>query len=229
MDKSLGIKKKVVFLHTSLVFILKETLLFDLMKEILPAVEIVNIVDDGMLREVMSNGRITSEVLKRMAHYVSAAEAYGVDAILNTCSSLGPASDTIKPFTHIPILRIDEGMAEKAVSEGCKIGVLATVGSTVKPTVDIIRAKAEEISKKVEVKTSLAEGAFDLLMKGDTTAHDERVIERANEISGWADCIALAQSSMARLGKRVSEETGLPVYTSPRLGVEHLAKILDQR
>ena len=218
---------RVALLHTSLVFIQRERLLFEIIQELLPDVELINIIEDGMLREVMNMGRITPDITRRMCLYVLAAEAMGVDAIFNTCSSLGPTMDTARQIVSIPIVKIDDGMAEKAAQEGYKIGVLATVPTTLPPTVALIREKAQSIHKEVETREALSKGAFDLLMQNQVERHDEMVLLTAHETAQWADMLVLAQCSMARLAPVIEKEVGLPVLSSPRLGVELLKKVLS--
>jgi Asp/Glu/hydantoin racemase len=213
-------------LHTSLVFIQRERLLLEIFQELLPQIELVNIIEDGMLQEVIRFGRIAPEVTRRMCFYALAAEAMGVDAIFNTCSSLGPTMDTARQIVSIPIVKIDDGMAEKAAQEGRKIGVLATVPTTLPPTVALIREKAERINKEVETREALSKGAFDLLMQNQVERHDEMVLLTARETAQWADMLVLAQCSMARLAPMIEKEVGLPVLSSPRLGVELLKKVL---
>jgi len=221
------VEKRVALLHTSFVFFQRERLLFDLLEELLPNVELINIVEDKMLREVMDKGYITPDVTRRMCYYVLAAEAMGVDAVFSTCSSLGSTMDVAKELVDIPIVKIDEGMAEKAAREGQRISVLATVSTTLKPTINLIAEKAQAIGKKIEAREALCRGAFELLMKGDMDCHDDMVADKASEASQWADTVVLAQCSMARLAPRLSTETGLPVLSSPRLGVEHLKRVLE--
>ena len=71
-----------------------------------------------------------------MCRYVQSAESLGVDLIVNQCSSVGEAFAIASRCTAIPTLRVDEPMAEKAVSLGTRLGVIATVASTVKPSCD---------------------------------------------------------------------------------------------
>jgi len=219
--------KKVALIHTSFVFINRETLIFDLFDEILPDVERINIVDDQMLADVMNRGYITPEVNNRMCHYVMAAVAMGVDAIFNTCSSVGPAFDVAKRTVSIPTLKIDDAMAKKAADDGNKVGVMATVPTTLDPTIALIQEKAKAMNKDLETKKALTEGAFKILMDGDVNSHDDMVSAKAKEVAEWADTIVLAQCSMARLAPRLSDETGLPVLSSPRLGVELLKTVLE--
>lgn len=219
-------KKKVALLHTSFVFIQRERLLFDIFAELLPDVELTNIVDDGMLRDVIKLGMIPPEIIKRMCHYVLAADEMGVDAIFNTCSSLGPAIDTARHLVSIPIVKIDDGMAELAANTGNRIGILATVPTTLPPTSALIQEKALKTGRRVETQEALSKGAFDLLMSNQIEQHDDMVTQTARELSGWADLLVLAQCSMARLAPRLEAEVGLTVLSSPRLGVTHLKKIL---
>ncbi len=221
-------KKKIALLHTSLVFIQREALVFQLFQELLPEAELINIIEDKMLKQVTDTGVITPDLIRRMCYYALAAEAMGADAIFNTCSSLGPAADVARKLVKIPLVKIDEGMAEVAAREGNRIGVLATVPTTLKPTVNLLHEKAEAVNRRIETREALAAGAFDLLMNGQTEAHDACVVEKAQEASGWADMLVLAQCSMARIAPRLEKETGLPVLSSPRLGIERLKQVLEQ-
>ncbi len=218
--------KQVVLIHTSLVFFQREPLLFELFKEILPDVTITNIIEDKMLQVVMDNEFISPEITRRMCYYALSAESMGADAIFNTCSSLGPTMDVVRKIVKIPVVKIDEGMAEKVAKESRHVGVLATVATTLKPTIDLIELHATQLGKDVETKPFLSAGAFNLLMGGNTELHDLAVIQKAKEASEWADSIALAQCSMARLGPRIANEINIPVFSSPRLGVEHLKRVL---
>ena len=219
--------KRVVLVHTSFALLGSNRMLYDIFEELLPDVELINIVDDAMLKEVMAGGRITPGVTRRMCYYFLAAEAMGVDAIFAVCSSLGPATDVARELVSIPVVKIDEAMAEKVAREGRRIGVLATVATTLGPTAGLIEHKAEGVGRQLEIRQALCEGAFELLMSGDVDAHNDMIATRARELSEWADALVLAQSTMTRLAPRLAQETGLPVWTSPRLGVEHLKQVLS--
>jgi Asp/Glu/hydantoin racemase len=217
---------RVALIHTSFVFFDREPLLFDLFDEIIPEVERLNIVDDQMLAEVMENASITPEITRRMCFYLLAAEASDVDAIFNTCSSLGPAFDVAKELVSIPCVKIDDGMAEQAAKDGKKIAVLATVPTTLPPTAALIQEKAYQQGEEIEIRRFLCEGAFDLLMEGEKERHDDMVSQKSIESAQWADTLVLAQCSMARLAPRLSEETDRSVLSSPRLGVKGLKAVL---
>ncbi len=218
--------KRVALLHTSLVFFQRERLLFDLFAELLPDVELINIIEDKILKQVMDRGCITPDVTRRMCYYVLAADAMGVDAVFNCCSSLGPTMDAARQLVSIPIIKIDEGMAEEAARHGEKVAVLATVPTTLKPNIDLIQEQAKVLGKVVSTREGLCAGAFELLMGGDAERHDDMVATKAKELSCWADTLVLGQCSMARLAPRLSQETGRTVLASPRLGIMRLKKVL---
>ena len=103
---------KVVLIHTSPVSLNDLKALF---KEIVPEVEMVNIIDDSLLDEVKKNGKINSNIISRMCSYVQVAKTLKPDLIFNQCSSVGEAFDIARKQADCKTLKIDEPMAEKAV------------------------------------------------------------------------------------------------------------------
>ncbi len=219
--------KRVALIHTSFVFIQRETMIFDLLAELLPDVELVNIVEDKMLKQVTDTGCITPDIVRRMCFYVLAAEAMGADAVFNVCSSLGPTMNVARQLVSIPVLKIDEGMAEEAAQHGHNIAVLATVPTTLKPNIDLIEEKAAQYGTEVQLRDFLCRGAFELLMQGDKERHDGMVLAKAQEAAAWADTLVLGQCSMARLAPHLAAETGRIVLASPRLGILKLKRALE--
>ena len=219
--------KKVAMLHTSFVFVNVEPTVTDLFEEILPDVEVVHFVDSGVLATVMEEGSISEASTKRMVYMAQAAEEAGADVIFSACSSLGPTMDVAGEVVNVPIVKIDDGMSRQAAERATRIGVLATVATTLEPTVNLIEEKAAALGKEVTIKRMLTEGAFETLMGGEKELHDQMVSESAQELAGEVEIIVLAQASMARLAPRLAEETGLEVMTSPRLGVEYVKQTLS--
>ena len=215
---------KVAVLHTSFVFVNVEPVFNDLLAELLPGAEVIHFVDSDVLATVMREGGISEASAARMVHLAEAAEAAGADVIFSACSSLGPSMDIARNVVRTPIVKIDDAMALQAAQQGTEIGVLATVPTTLKPTSDLILAKAAEIGRKVRIHQRLSEGAFDTLMSGDRARHDDMVSSEAALLAKDVDLIVLAQASMSRLAGRLQDERGRPVLTSPRLGVEYLVK-----
>lgn len=219
--------QKVAVLHTSLVFINVESSVTDLLEEILPDAEVLHFVDSDVLATVMREGGISRASTNRMVHLARAAEEAGADVIFSACSSLGPAMEVARERVGVPIVRIDDGMTRLAVERAARIGVLATVPTTLGPTADLIDQKATESGKEVEILRHLSEGAFETLMGGEREQHDRMVLESALELAPQVEILVLAQASMTRLAPLLVRETGLEVLTSPRSGVEYVRRMLD--
>jgi Asp/Glu/hydantoin racemase len=200
----------------------------ELAAELMPEVETFDIVDETLLRDATREGRVSLDTARRLFAHLAAAERHGADAILVRCSSVGGVVDAARPFAGIPLLRVDQAMAEQAVERGARIGVLATLWSTLRPTAALIERTARERERSVEVRDRLCDGAFEALREGDTAHHDELVRELLRELIGWADVIVLAQASMARVVDSLSEdERRTPILSSPRLGMERIRDILS--
>jgi Asp/Glu/hydantoin racemase len=217
---------RIGMLHTSFVFINRETMLLDLFSELLPDAQLVHFVDSEVLDAVVAEGRISEASVGRMRHLALAAQEADVQVIFSACSSLGPAIELIRDDVDVPIVRVDEAMARRAVAQAERIGVLATVPSTLGPTADLIQQEATRAGREVEIVPQLAEGGFDALMAGDRDRHDDIVVQAARTLAERCQVIVLAQASMARMEARLSEETGLEVLSSPRLGVESVSEVL---
>ncbi len=215
--------KKVYIIHTSLVSHAELNTLF---AELVPDAKVHNIVDDSLLHDVMQNGGITPKVISRMCAYVQAAAANGADLIFNQCSSVGEAADIAAQLVSVPVLKVDAAMAEKAVELGKKIGVVATVRSTMKPSCNLVRSKAAEAGKQIDVVEYLVDGALDVLMKEkNREKHNAMVLESVRSAEAECDVIVLAQGSMTVLLPEL-QDVKKPVLTSPRLGVERARKLL---
>jgi hypothetical protein len=118
-------------------------------------------------------------------------------------------------------------MAEKAVAEGRKVGVLATLSTTLAPTVDLVRRKAAEAGREIEIVEHLCEGAFEAVMAGDGATHDRFVGAAITEAMRGVDAIVLAQASMARVVSALPPEAiPAPVFSSPERGVERAGDVL---
>lgn len=165
---------------------------------------------------------------RRVAGYVLSAVDADADAILVTCSSIGPAVDAARPFCPVPLVRVDEGMAERALALGERIGVLATLSTTLDPTRDLIQRLAVSAGRAPKVVAKVCEGAFPALSAGDREQHDRLVADGIRSLAREVDVIVLAQASMARvLATDGPGAIGIPVLSSPELGVLKLKSVLE--
>jgi Asp/Glu/hydantoin racemase len=220
--------KTLALIHTSFIFVKVDPLIDHLLAEILPDVRLIHILDDSLLADVMKANHVTPDVTRRVCAYIQAAETAGANAALSLCSSLGPAIDTARKLVNIPVLKIDEAMAEEAVAAAKKIGVLATVESTLTPTLDLVRSKIETSGRRsVEVHARLVPNALQILLSGNRERHDQLIIEAARQLAPQVDILLLAQGSMTRLASQLTEETGCRVLSSPRSGISQARQALE--
>ena len=215
-------KKCVFMVHTSPVSLSDLKALF---AELAPEVVVRNIIDDSLLAEVLSQGGVTEGVRSRMREYYKCAESAGADLIFNQCSSVGEAADLAAEHVRVPVLKVDVPMAEKACLSGQRVGVVATLRTTLGPTCRLIRKTAERLGRKVEVVEALCEGAFDKLVAGERKKHNEMVIATIRELATQVDVVVCAQGIMVALLPDLGK-TPVPVLTSLRLGVERAAQML---
>lgn len=213
--------KTVFAIHTGpvLVDVFKK-----LFPELLPDVRLVNVVDDSLLNDVRAAGGLTPSVTRRIVGYGMLAEASGADAILNCCSSVGEAADLLAQTVSIPVVKIDKRMAIQAVGQGSRIGIVATVATTLDPTERLIQRTASEAGKSITTKRYLVNSAFDALLSGNSEEHDRLLKAEIGKAMGENDVVVLAQGSMARLVP--SLEQTVPVLSSPRLSLEALKEQL---
>jgi Asp/Glu/hydantoin racemase len=118
-------------------------------------------------------------------------------------------------------------MADKAVQAGRRIGVIATLPTTLNPTTDLVHRRAAVAGKEIELTSKLCEGAFEALMSGDTAKHDSLVASALRELSTQVDVILLAQASMARVVDTLAPaDRRVPIFASPPLAIDYLAAVL---
>jgi Asp/Glu/hydantoin racemase len=195
--------------------------------DMLAECEVVNFVDDSILPQLAQNGGDLSAVEERLVHYARFAEQVGADVILEACSSVGELVAKMRAAVPIPIVRIDEMMAEEAVQRGSRLGVAATLQTTLQPTTRLLRAKAQAAGKQVTVTPLLIEGAFQKLMSGDREGYDKLLIEKLQELARITDVVVLAQASMARVLPGLPAAEQGKFMSSPRLAMEKVKNILS--
>ena len=216
--------KTLALIHTSATLV---PVFAQLCKDQLPGVATFNIVDDSLVRAIGARGALTAEIARRVAGYIASAEAGGADFILVTCSSIGPAVEAAAPFAGVPVLRVDQPMADEAVRTGRRIGVIATLPTTLEPTADLVRRRAAMAGREIELTSRLCAGAFDALLSGDAAKHDAMVAAALAELAAQVDVVVLAQASMARVVDALPDaDRRIPILASPPLAIDFLATVL---
>jgi Asp/Glu/hydantoin racemase len=213
-------QKTLGLIHTSATLV---PVFAELCSKYLPNVKVFNIVDDSLIKNTIACGELTPSTSKRVVNYAASAEEAGADFILYTCSSIGPAVEVAAALTGVPVLRVDQPMADRAVQSGKRIGVIATLSTTLEPTSDLVRRRAIVAGKEIELKSVLCEGAFDALMSGDAATHDKKVGDALKQLVNEVDVIVLAQASMGRVVDTLDKaDKKIPILASPTIAIEYL-------
>jgi Asp/Glu/hydantoin racemase len=217
---------QIAFIHTSPSMI---PVFKTLATELLPGVNIFNMVDESLLCDIIRDGCCPAKTAKRLVNHVIEADDAGANYILVTCSSMGRAVEASRIMVNAKVLRVDEPMANTAVATGPRIAVIATLPSTLEPTAALIQSRADSSHKKISLTTTVVPGAFDAVISGDGAKHDALVSAALKDLSKKSDVIVLAQASMARVVDSLpASEKPIPILSSPRLAIEHLASLLKK-
>ncbi|HEX4267514.1 MAG TPA: aspartate/glutamate racemase family protein [Steroidobacteraceae bacterium] len=216
--------RRICLIHTAPLMVQVFT---PLCRDRLPDVKVTQIINESMIKDTIEAGGIRQPTIDALITFADASFKMGTELVMVTCSSIGPAVDLIRDRFQKPVLRVDEPMAEAAVARGRKIGVAATLRTTLEPTSELLLRKAKEAGKDVELVECLCEGAFDAILAGDTETHDMLVSKAMTNKLGDVDVIVLAQASMARVVDRLPPEAiTAPVLSSPALAMEYIRERL---
>ena len=189
---------------------------------------IYNIVDDSILPRILNNGSISPEIASTVYQHISSAEKIGSAIILDTCSSISEVVDMVSPLVPIPVIKIDDVMTDEAVKVADTIGVVATIETTLNPTMNQLKKKMVKAGKDINIVPLLCSDAYKALInEGNPEKHDLLLYEGIEKIIEDVDAIVLAQASMARLLPKLRKLTNKPILTSPESAVEKVLGLLN--
>ena len=193
----------------------------------IPDVEVMHVCDDAIQRDNIRAGVgvIPKVNYFKFAQYAHNLEEAGVDMILLACSTFNYAAELARPLVNIPIMQIDRPMMEEAVRHGRRVGMLATLATTVPSSERLLRIVAAEQKREVEITTVLRAEAFAAIQKGDTATHNRILLEEIEKLSDGVDSIVMAQLSMSAL-EPLLHNTRVPVFNSGATGFGRIRQML---
>lgn len=196
--------------------------------KIIPEVNIMHVVDDTIQRDNIAAGvgNIPKVNYFKFAQYAHNLEEAKVDLILLACSTFNYAAELARPMVNTPIAQIDRPMMELAVKTGKRIGLLATLSTTVPSSERLLRIVSAEAKKEIEIQTVLCSEAFEEYTKGNIEKHNEILLENIDSLSKSVDVIVMAQLSMSALAPSLGK-TRVPVYNSGTTGFERVRQMLE--
>ncbi len=205
----------LAFLHTAAVHV--ETF-GSLARELDAAVPLRHEVREHLLAEARAAG-MSDGVRADVAAAVRALAAEGAKVVVVTCSTIGAVAEAAGKSAGVDVLRIDRPMVEEAVASGRRVLVVAALQSTLAPTLELLHEVAAAAERRVEIEQLLCEAAWQRFELGDRAGYALAIARAIEARAKLADLVLLAQASMAPAAELV-RHLGIPVLSSPRLGVQ---------
>jgi hypothetical protein len=188
-------------------------------------IELVHHVRPDLLEAAELEGGLTGDIVAQTVWAMRELES-DVDAVLLTCSTLGPAVD-LAPEGRVPWLRADAALADLAVTRGRHIAVLCAAETTLVPTTELFNTAALRMDAPPQIDVWHVPGAWAAFKDGNIAAYYLMLTEAANAAyAGGADVVAFAQASMA--GASLDANHGIPL-TSPRAALERAVELAAGR
>ena len=209
----------IAFLHTAQVHV--ET--FEaLVQELAPQCKRTHHVAPELFASAQTDGLMsisaqTYEILEKLQT---------ADAVLCTCSTLGPLIDSFAR-TNPKVVRIDRPLMEAAVKSGPKILIRICLESTREATLALLNDCAKEAEDLTYIEVIMCDAAWPYFESGDMKAFSaeiDRATRQSIDEENTPDCIVLAQASMG-IATDVLTDLGMPILSSPMLAMQRLLTV----
>lgn len=200
---------KIAFLHTAEQHV---QTFADLMQDY--DVELIQIVKPKLLARAQQFGleNVRAETTKILQDLATA------DAVVCTCSTLGPIADDFSE-NHSHVLRIDKPLMQAALQYAPNIAVVICLKSTQQSTLDLLNHCAKQAGVTINPQVILCADAWQHFEAGDQAKFAQSIAEQVkSEMSVNTSCIILAQASM-RVAEPLLENLGMPILSSPKLAI----------
>lgn len=210
-----GHKMRIALLHTAEVHVATFDAIF---ADLDVDVELIHHVAPELLERAKTDGidSVRADVLAVLDGLM------GADAVVCTCSTLGPLADEVaQSAPHV--FRVDRPLMEQACQDGANIVVALCLDSTRQATLDLLDACAQERQRAISPRVLICRDAWAFFESGDSAGYAESI---ANAISDHLastpdiDCVILAQASM-RVAETYLTDLKIPVHSAPELAARH--------
>jgi hypothetical protein len=181
-------------------------------------IDLHHVVRADLLAEAERAGRLT-QAITDLTGEILCNLAVDADAVLLTCSTLGPVIETVAAVT---VLRVDAALAHEAVKDGGTVVVLCAVATTMESTRSLFEKAARMSEAKIAVQ--LVPGAWDTFKAGDTARYLTMIAQAADDaMRAGASRVALAQASMFGAAKLCT--SGILPLNSPLAGLKAAVRV----
>lgn len=194
-----------------------------------PELDLVHLLDDGLMGCFQREDHDAVERrLGELLDYALQHEAPRM-ALLSCSAARRDLAGKLAARRGIPVLKIDELLARKAVAVGSRLGLVVSFPPSRPIVENLLRAAAAEQDRNVDLRTVLVAEASAALLAGDAAGHDELLLAAVETLRREAcDVIVLGQVSMARLLSKLTGRQGPPVLCSLPLSLEAVRAALGR-
>ncbi|MCK0121248.1 aspartate/glutamate racemase family protein [Loktanella sp. F6476L] len=197
---------RIACLHTAQVHVATFTDFFD---DKAPDAQVIHVVRDDLLALAQVGG--IAMVEEPFMNAVAALDE--ADAILCTCSTLGPLVDQLG---NPKVVRIDRPVMNVATGVGPKPLLALCLESTRAASLDLLMQAGANLTPTVH----LCDGAWAFFEAGDMAGFADAIASSIRTVADGHDCVVLGQASM-RVAEPALRDLGIPVLSSPALAVDH--------
>ncbi|MDE0779116.1 MAG: aspartate/glutamate racemase family protein [Alphaproteobacteria bacterium] len=199
-------------------------------EELWPEAEPVCVLDQSLYADFINDDMTVPDVMPeecyaRIARLLRYSQNSGADAIIFCGSVFGRLVEAGRDGMDVPVLTSYEAMIEAAFGQGNRLGVLATTPGTIKCLSDDIFSYAAANNLTYDLISDVADGAFEILLEGDRSAHDDLVVQSAQSLTD-CDSLMLGQFSMGLVQRKIAQIEGRPIFTAPHTAVAKLKTVL---
>ena len=196
---------RIALLHTAQVHVATFTELF---AEKAPDAQLWHMVREDLLAQAQVGGlEIVAEPM-----FNALAELAEADAILCTCSTLGPLVDQLG---NPKAIRIDRPVMQAAAQVGSKPLLALCLESTRAASLALLKDAGA-----ADPTVHMCDGAWAAFEAGDMAAFAAAIAASVRDGVDGHDCVVLGQASM-RVAEPLLADLGVPVLSSPALAVDH--------
>jgi len=205
----------LAFLHTAEVHV--ET--FDgLVAHAAPDVDVIHVVAPDLLSAARRRGLTDPEVRSAVEGAIAELEVHQPDVIVCTCSTISGLAEEAATSDGAAVIRVDRPLATHIVTTAERVALLATVESTLIPTLELFEDERERRGGDTELATKVVDGAWERFEAGDLDGYHRLIADAADALDGSWDAVVLSQASMAPARDLVTDP--MRVHSSPVLAVE---------
>ena len=214
-------KHDIAFLHTSPVHV---PTFEKLMREVAPNLKASHLVREDLLADALRDGIQGAALISRIEDAMRDAGASGALVVVCTCSTIGGVAEAMERGTAFKAARIDRAMADKAVSDGRPVLMVAALESTLEPTMALLQTSAKRLGTNPRIDKLVVNGAWEHFLSGEREKYIDAIVSAVSSIDASSSVVVLAQASMAPAASAL-EMFGITALSSPRLGVEHAVSL----